>query len=74
MKPTTYKNNPFLAGKIASQPMLFGEFNRYSVYAVHTRFANVQWFVSDAHFLDEQNLPKVIRQDDCFESVIKGLV
>ena len=45
------QNNPQLAGQIAGKKEMIGGFQRYAVYPVHTRFANVQWFVADAETL-----------------------
>lgn len=74
-QPTTQNNNPEKAGQKASQKIIFGPFNRYAVYAVHTRFDKVQWFVEDA----EQNcdvIPeqlKIIRQEWDFKDAVKRL-
>lgn len=69
-------NNPNRAGENASfgQKLLFGPFSRYAVYAVHTRFDAVQWFVEDAEQEDENTGgPAVIRQADSFFGAIEGL-
>ncbi len=67
-------NKPNHAGQYAGKKELFGEFNRYAVYPVHTRFDDVQWFVTDALDTDDKTgLPKVIRQGASKEEVVKGL-
>lgn len=74
-KPFTQKNNHEKAGQKASQKLIFGPSSRYAVYAVHTCFDNVMWFVEDA----EQNcevIPeqlKVIRQAWNFQDAVNGL-
>jgi len=72
--PTHDKNNPDLAGKLASDKLIFGEFSRYALYAVHTRGPSVQWFVADAESADESGLPRIIRQAESPEDAIAGLV
>lgn len=72
--PVTAQNNPAIAGALASQKILFGQFKRYAVYAVHTRFDAVQWFVDDAEKREPlTNLPETIRQNNDFEKAIIGL-
>jgi len=72
-------NNPARAGQDASKRRYFGECSRYAVFAVHTRFDAVQWFVTDAQGVtDEQvrrgELPPVIRQEPTYEAAIASLV
>ena len=68
------KNDTRLAGQRAGRQHLFGDYSRYSVYPVHTRFDNVEWFVSDAGRIDpETDLPTVIRQASTIEEAVKGL-
>lgn len=72
---TARPNAPHLAGSPASNKESFGEFSRYAVMAVHTRFDAVQWFVFDAETTDElTGLPAVIRQEDTLESAVAGLL
>jgi hypothetical protein len=60
---TVAANNPRLAGSLASSKRLFGPWHRYAVYAVHTRFDAVEWFVADAEQTDAvTGQPAVIRQ------------
>ena len=68
------QNNPQLAGQIAGKKEMIGGFQRYAVYPVHTRFANVQWFVADAETLDGQGVPVIIRQSDSKEAAVAGLI
>jgi len=51
----TIKNDPTRKGELAARKRLFGD---------HTRFDAVQWFVWDAHRLDTDGKPDVIRQFD----------
>lgn len=60
----TIKNNPNLKGRLAARKHLFGECSRFAIAPVHTRFDAVQWFVWDAHRLDTDGKPDVIRQFD----------
>jgi hypothetical protein len=71
-------NDPTRAGQDASKRQYFGEFNRYSVFAVHTRFDAVQWFVTDAETITDAQvragqLPAVIRQETTREAAMAGL-
>lgn len=74
-QPFTQKNNHEKAGQKASQKLTFGPFSRYAVYAVHTRFNNVMWFVEDAEqtceVIPEQL--KVIRQEWDFKDAVNKL-
>ncbi|HEY5235144.1 MAG TPA: hypothetical protein VIJ14_03100 [Rhabdochlamydiaceae bacterium] len=72
--PKTITNDPLAAGSRAAQPKTFGEFNRYKVWPMHTRFEAVQWFVTDVEQKNELDLPLVIRQESTLEAAIKGLV
>jgi len=67
------KNLPNLAGSLAARKELFGEWKRYAVYPVHTRFDAVQWFVADAFALDEAGMPEIIRQAATKEEAMKGV-
>jgi len=70
-KPKTRPNNPERKGERASSVVTFGDLSRYAVFAVHTRFEAVTWFVTDAEAEDEETgAPKVIRQGDTFEAVV----
>ena len=60
----TIKNNPMRKGELAAPKRLFGECSRFAVAPIHTRFEAVQWFVWDAHKMDSDGKPDVIRQFD----------
>lgn len=69
------RNNPAMKGSLAARKQFFGEFGRYAVAPVHTRFDAVEWFVWDAHHpLSDLNHAEVIRQADTLDDAIKGLV
>ena len=73
-QPRTDSNRPEHAGRQASDKVLFGEHSRYAVYAVHTRFDAVSWFVADAwQSDDETGMPGIIRQESSFQAAIKDL-
>lgn len=68
------RNNPARKGELAAPKRLFGEYSRYAVAPVHTRFDRVQWFVWDADEIDPvTNGPAVIRQEDTEAEAIAGL-
>jgi len=68
------KNNPAFAGQLAGPAFFHGEFHRYKVYPVHTRFESVSWFVSDAETIDElTGLPAIIRQESTLTEAIHGI-
>ena len=71
--PKLPANNPALKGKLAARKQLFGEFRRYAVAPLHTRFDAITWFVWDAHVADENGDPAVIRQADTLAEAIAGL-
>ena len=73
-QPPHVPNDPTRAGCLASPSVYFGHGDRFTVAAVHTRFAGVQWFVWDAA-VDEANgfTRAVIRQNDDFWQAIEGL-
>lgn len=62
--PVARPNQPALRGQLASRKVFFGDAGRYALYAVHTRFDAVMWFVADAEIVDEEtNLPAIVRQE-----------
>jgi len=68
------KNDQTKAGQLASRKHTFGDWSRYAVFAVHTRFDAVQFFVADAEREDPTTgQPEVIRQADSFEQAVAGL-
>ena len=68
-------NDNALRGKLACKPILFGEFSRYSLYAVHVRIGDrVMWMVSDAETpCPETDLPEIIRQGWTPAEALRGL-
>jgi hypothetical protein len=71
---TASPNNPNLAGQLASRKAFVGHCKRLAVYAVHSRFDAVSWFVADAYLLDElTGFPSIIRQEDTLADAIAGL-
>lgn len=68
------RNDPTKAGAPAAKKRLFGDFSRFAVYPVHTRFDDVEWFVTDA----DQTCPitgmaAVIRQEPTEAEAVAGL-
>lgn len=71
IKPKTKPNDPTKAGQKASRIVTFGELSRYAIYAVHTRFDNVQWFVADSSREDPKTgLPEIVSQSDSFDEAV----
>lgn len=66
-------NNKNLAGQQADKKEFFGEFKRYAIAPVHTRFDSVMWFVWDAEVVDDLGYATVIRQSWTKEEALKGL-
>lgn len=71
--PHSIKNDPSKAGKRARKIETFGEFSRFAIYPIHTRFEAVCWIVLDALIVDEFGLASVIRQASSKESALEGL-
>lgn len=68
-------NDSRRAGCIAAKAERFGEFGRYRVAPVHTRFDAVQWFVWDAETVDDvTGGAAVIRQAETRDKAVAGLV
>jgi len=62
------------AGHLASDKTLFGPFNRYAIYAIHTRGDAVMWIVSDAEKPNpETGYASVIRQEATAELALRDL-
>jgi len=52
----------------------FGQFNRYKLTSMVSRFGNEVYFVADANVIDElTGLPSIIRQADTKQQAIEGL-
>lgn len=76
MKAPKYQptNDPSRPGHMASAQIRFGERDRYGVFAIHTRFDNVEWIVVDYESIDPvYQLPDIIRQGDSELEVMGGL-
>lgn len=75
------RNDPTRAGQRANKPETFGEFNRYAVFAVHTRDLTefgipneVAWCVADAEEWDEEtDRPAIIRIERTKMQAVEGL-
>ncbi len=72
--PTATPNQKCLAGQFASEKVLFGEFSRFALVAVHTRFEAVQWFVFDAEKVDDLGLTAVVAQADNPSDAVKRFI
>lgn len=69
--PVAQANDKSKAGQRASKSVLYGDFSRYSTFAVHTRFDDVQWFTADVENRDPKTgLPAIIRQAATFEEAL----
>lgn len=71
--PACETNDPSRKGQRASMIMAFGKYKRYAVYATHTRFNYVEWFVEDAEAVADGVPPPVIRQGADFWVAVHGL-
>jgi hypothetical protein len=71
--PRVPANDPSKKGQLACRKKTFGDYSRYAVAPVHTRFDALSWFVWDAELPDETGKPSVIRQADNLEETLKGL-
>jgi len=68
------RNDPTRKGQLAAPKRLFGEYHRYAVAPVHTRFGAVEWIVWDAHTWDAHGVnPAVIRQASTEAEAVAGL-
>jgi hypothetical protein len=67
-------NDASKAGQRAARAKLFGDFSRYAVAPVHTRFDAVSFFVWDTESLDDLGMPRVVRQETTLEQAIARLV
>ena len=73
--PMPKNNDPARKGELASRKVLFGDHHRYALFAVHTRFDELSWFVTDAEIIDNvTGKPAVIRQEDSPWMALDGLV
>lgn len=69
------RNDPAKAGQLAARKRLFGDYSRYAVAPVYTRFDAVEWFVWDAatYTAPDDPTPAVIRQASTEAEAVKGL-
>jgi hypothetical protein len=66
------RNDATRKGQLAAPKRLFGDYHRYAVAPIHTRFDAVEWFVWDAD-TDDDGRPAVIRQAPSEEEATRGL-
>lgn len=70
----TIKNRPQWAGYRATPKCIFGEANRYAVYAMHTTGDNVTWYVDDAEAIEwPDTVPVRIREAGTLEEALENL-
>jgi hypothetical protein len=69
----SYANNPARKGELAARKQTFGDYRRYAVAPVFTRFEAVQWFVWDAEAPDREGHPSIIRQEETLAAAVAGL-
>jgi len=77
-KPTIQTNNPAKAGAGRSAKVVFGDFNRFCCFCVHTRdipgMPAESWFVTDAEtFCKDTGLASVVAQKGTFESAMAAV-
>ena len=66
-------NDVTKSGRLAGKKVTFGEFSRYAVAPVHTRFGAVSWFVWDSEAIDDiTGCPLVIRQAETKDQALQG--
>lgn len=77
----TIVNDSSKPGARAGAKTIFGDFNRYAVYPVHTRHIpgitdnRVSWFVEDAETIDPvTGLLEIVRQASSKEEAMAGLI
>ena len=68
-----YDNRPERKGELADCKRLFGDYSRYAVAPVYTRFDAVEWFVWDAEKIMTGNYHEPIRQASTLEEAIANL-
>jgi hypothetical protein len=67
-------NDPTRKGQLAASKRLFGDYRRYAVAPIHTRFDALEWFVWDAMSWEPDGTnPAVIRQASSEEEAVEGL-
>jgi hypothetical protein len=70
---TKLTNQPEWAGYLATRKVLFGDANRYAVYALHTNSKQVVWVVDDAEFDATDGSLVRIREAKTFRAAVRGL-
>ena len=72
--PKEIANDATKRGQLAAPKVLFGEFSRYAVAPLHSRFGSIVWFVWDAEkSYDETKAADIIRQGCTFEEAVSDL-
>jgi hypothetical protein len=69
---SSYTNDPSRKGQLAARKQLFGDYRRYAIAPIHTRFDAVSWFVWDADGYP-MGEPAVIRQEATLAKAIANL-
>ena len=75
MRPyPNFTNEPSRAGQLAAPKQSFGDYRRFAIAPIHTRFAAVEWFVWDAEAVDPViGGPAIIRQERTLTAPMAGL-
>ena len=72
--PSTLTNDPMLRGSLAAPKQRFGDWGRYAIAPIHTRFDAIEWVVWDAEILDEATgFAAIIRQEPTLKDALRGL-
>lgn len=74
--PYTYEVcDPKRRGQLAGRKFLFGEYKRFAVAPLHSRFGELFWAVWDAGQENEPDtgLPPIIRIEPTFAQAVHGL-
>jgi hypothetical protein len=50
------------AGQRITTVLNFGDFSRYGLYAIHSRFGSPVWMLQDAETIDDLGYPSIIGQ------------
>jgi len=72
--PANIVNDPEKRGQPAVAKVLFGEFSRYAIAPVYTRFDSIVWMVWDAETsFEDTKAADIIRIERKFEDAVKDL-
>lgn len=72
--PTDISNDPMLRGSTAAPKQRFGDYGRFAVAPIHTRFDTIEWLVWDAEITDDATgLAAIIRQAGTMDAALRGL-